>query len=53
MDILICIPFLIAKKNTSDNTFLLNGSIGDINIIKNDGPKEGMTRAITFGKKGE
>ena len=25
----------------------------NVNIIKNDGPKEGMTRAITFGKKGE
>lgn len=25
----------------------------NIDIVKNDGPKEGMTRAITFGKKGE
>lgn len=33
----------IAKKNTSDNTFLLNGSIGDINIINND-----VTRVISF-----
>ena len=33
----------IAKKNTSDNTFLLNGSIGDINIINND-----VSRVISF-----
>lgn len=31
------------KKNTSDNTFLLNGAIGDINIIDND-----VTRVISF-----
>ena len=35
--------YSIAKKNTSDNTFLLNGSIGDINIINND-----VTRVISF-----
>ena len=33
----------IAKKNTSDNIFLLNGSIGDINIINND-----VSRVISF-----
>lgn len=33
----------IVKKNTSDNTFLLNGSIGDINIINND-----VSRVISF-----